>query len=184
AEGRRMAMQGMTLLEPPVVRRGAICTVAPSAPIDKVYTYIVPDALAERVVPGVRVRVPMGRGGRMAEAWCIERSEGDWDTTLREVVSVIDDAPLLPAALLELAAWMSRYYACPRGPALRAVAPAASRRDAGWRAVKYVGIKRKEPTTEETEGTEKSGQQPGNLSAKWRAALDVLEKSDEPVAVA
>src|SRR5262245_55685763 len=106
--------------EPPVIRRGPVATIATTAPIDKVYSYTIPDALAERVVPGVRVRVPLGKAGRLVEAWCIERSEGQWDGTLRPIADVIDEAPLLPPALLELALWIARYYACPIGPALRA----------------------------------------------------------------
>src|SRR5262245_57145456 len=44
---------------------------------------------------------------------------------LKSVLLAPDDAPLLPATLVDLAHWMSSYYATPLGIALRAMLPSA-----------------------------------------------------------
>ncbi len=35
------------------------------------YDYLVPDALAGKIEPGRRVRVPLGKGDRLIEAYCV-----------------------------------------------------------------------------------------------------------------
>lgn len=118
------------MFEPAELRRGPIATLVPKAPIDRTYSYRIPEELAARVMPGVRVRAPLGASGRLAEMYCVDRSEGEWDATLRPILEVIDEKPLLSAGMLELATWLARYYACPPGPAISAVAPAAARASA------------------------------------------------------
>ncbi|MCK6455643.1 MAG: primosomal protein N' [Phycisphaerae bacterium] len=122
----------------PTVRRGLIATVAPLAPIDQTYSYTVPDDLAERLRAGCRVRVRIGAARKPQLGFCTAISEGPWESTLRPIDSIEDDAPLLSPALLELGAWIARYYACPLGYTLHAMVPAGRRRGAGRRAVRYV----------------------------------------------
>ncbi|MEE8170058.1 MAG: primosomal protein N', partial [Phycisphaerae bacterium] len=163
---RRRRQTGAPLLESPELRRGLVVDVAPAAPIDRVYSYTVPDELADRAVPGVRVRVPFGRGGRTAEAYVIARSERDWDSTLRTIAEVLDDRPLVSPELLELALWMAHYYACPLGPTLSAAAPSASRSTAGFHNVRYVRLSR-------AVGVEEK------LPPKKRAVVEVLTAREE-----
>jgi len=122
------------------VRRGPVATVAPVAPIDSTYTYLVPDELADTVRPGARIEVPMGPRGRPTEAFCVDVSEGPWETTLRPVSRVLDARLLLSRTLLELGRWISRYYAAPLGPTLKAMLPAGVRGSAGLRVVRYVHV--------------------------------------------
>ncbi|HEX7918604.1 MAG TPA: hypothetical protein VF454_04325, partial [Gemmatimonadales bacterium] len=65
------------------------------------YTYAVPDALADRVVAGARVVVPL----RQREEVGIVVAVGvDAPAqTAREILSVPDDRPAVPAPLLETA---------------------------------------------------------------------------------
>jgi len=123
-----------------IERVGLIATVATIAPIDKTYSYLIPDELAERVRPGVRVRVPIGARGTMQPAFCVAVSRGPWDTTLKPIDAVLDERPLLSDKLLELGEWIGRYYACPLGHTLRAMLPTGVRRAAGATSVRFARL--------------------------------------------
>jgi len=138
----RRSLQDAPLLDSAPLAHGPIADVAPLAPIDRRYAYLIPAALSDAAQPGVRVRVPFGRGGRPAEGIIVARSDGDWTASLQPLLEVLDPAPLLSPRLLELAGWIARYYACPLGVALSAVAPRASHREAGYRMVRYVLLDR------------------------------------------
>lgn len=123
-------------------RAGRVATIATIAPIDKTYSYLVPDHLLDRLRPGQRVEVPIGPRATLQPAFCVAISDGPWDTTLREIAAIIDDQPLLDAKLLELGQWISRYYAAPLGHSLQAMLPAGVRRRVGTRAVRYARLVR------------------------------------------
>ncbi len=123
-----------------VERVGLIATIATIAPIDKTYSYLVPDELADRVQPGIRVRVPIGARGTLQPAFCVAVSRGPWDTTLKPVESVLDDRPLISDKLLELGQWISRYYVAPLGHTLQAMLPGGVRRAAGSRSIRYARL--------------------------------------------
>ncbi|MGD8727396.1 MAG: DEAD/DEAH box helicase, partial [Gemmatimonadales bacterium] len=99
------------------------CSVALPIPSPNPYTYAVPATLADRVVPGARVVVPV----RSRELVGIVLDVGG-DTpegSLKSILLVPDPFPLVTSPLLELAQWMERYYAAPPGIALKAMLPAA-----------------------------------------------------------
>ncbi|HWP37331.1 MAG TPA: primosomal protein N' [Gemmatimonadales bacterium] len=98
------------------------CAVALPLPVVQAYRYAIPPALADRVAPGMRVVVPV----RTQEMVGIVLQAGmAADPSLRPILLVTDDAPLLSPALLALAQWTSRYYGAPTGLVLRAMLPAA-----------------------------------------------------------
>ena len=87
-------------------------------------TYGVPNDLERFAVPGVRVRVPL----RKRQATGVIVAVAD-DTTvptesIRPVTEVLDEAPLLPQRLMDLAAFISGYYRCPLGTTLASMIPA------------------------------------------------------------
>jgi primosomal protein N' (replication factor Y) len=87
------------------------------------YTYLIPDALADRVVAGARVVVPL----RQQEEIGIVVATGvpAPKQKAREILSVPDPVPALPVPLLETVKWLAGYYGAPLGLALRAALPAA-----------------------------------------------------------
>ncbi|MDH3456098.1 MAG: primosomal protein N' [Gemmatimonadota bacterium] len=98
------------------------CSVALPIPSPQPYVYAVPLGLADRVLPGARVVVPVRSRelvGVVLEVDVAERTE------LKSVLLAPDPTPLVPTALLELAQWMSRYYAASIGLAFRAMLPSA-----------------------------------------------------------
>jgi primosomal protein N' (replication factor Y) len=96
------------------------CRVVLPLPAPQPYRYTLPESLADRVVPGARVVVPV-RGREMVG---IVIELGDQPTAdLKAVLLAPDPEPLVPRPLLMLAGWLSRYYATPVGLCLRAMLP-------------------------------------------------------------
>ena len=92
-------------------------------PVSRPYIYEVPDALADRAIPGARVVVPLrGRSvvGIVTEA--VSRLPSAV-SNLKPIASAPDDQPALSPALLELGRWISDYYGAPLGLSLRAILP-------------------------------------------------------------
>ncbi len=100
----------------------AVCSVALPLPSAHAYRYQIPPDLADRVVPGVRVIVPV-RSSEMVGIVTDVTEEAD--PALRSLLLVADPQPLVPASLLALVRWTARYYAAPLGLTLRAALPAA-----------------------------------------------------------
>ncbi|HET7040293.1 MAG TPA: primosomal protein N' [Gemmatimonadales bacterium] len=96
------------------------CRVVLPLPAPQPYSYSLPPVLADRVVPGARVVVPV-RGRTMVGVVVSTADEAAAD--LKPVLLAPDPAPLVPEPLLALAGWVARYYATPLGLALRAMLP-------------------------------------------------------------
>lgn len=90
--------------------------------VDRPYTYAVPEKLADRVRPGVRVAVPFG-GSRPREGVVLAMG-GETDKRLKPILEVLDEEPLLSADQLKLALWMRERFFCTVMDAVRSMLPA------------------------------------------------------------
>ena len=100
-----------------------LAAVAVPVPLPHPLVYSVPPELDERAVPGVRARVRVGR--RRLLGVVVDRPrEAPEGVRVRPVDSVVDRRPVLPADLLELAAFTADYYLEPIGEVVRAMLPA------------------------------------------------------------
>ncbi len=108
-------------------RHQPVAEIAPLLPNRRSYTYTIPPELDSRVRPGVRVEVPYGHARRTVVGWCLARTEAAWDATRKPIRTVLDETPWVTPALIELARWVSSYYACPPGFTLEALVPATLR---------------------------------------------------------
>lgn len=98
--------------------------------------YALPEGL--EAGPGSRVTVPLGRGDSPVPGTVVEvlppdspaREELD-PARIKAVIGLLGDQPPLPGELLELARWIAAYYACPIGPTLASLVPAAVRKGIG-----------------------------------------------------
>lgn len=97
--------------------------VALPLPLAEPYTYKIPAALADRVVPGARVRVPVRKREMIGIVVSLDAPPPAAEA--REILAAPDPEPAIPVELLRTAEWISRYYGAPLGLTLGAVIPAA-----------------------------------------------------------
>lgn len=90
---------------------------------DKLFTYRVPEEIAGRVAPGMRVLVPFGAGNRerIGMVFSLDGQDGE---RLKEVVKVLDAEPVLDSRQLELALWMQDRCYCTLFEAVKQMIPA------------------------------------------------------------
>jgi primosomal protein N' (replication factor Y) len=99
--------------------------VALPLPFQAPFTYRLPagEAVPDR---GVRVVVPFG--SRRVIGVVTGPARAREGLALKDVVQVLDEAPLVPPPLLDLAAWMADHYLAPPGECYRLVMPPAGMR--------------------------------------------------------
>src|SRR5437660_1360428 len=100
--------------EPEGTVEGPFAGVVFNRPIDQVFSYRVPARIRGKIQVGTRLRVPLGRGNQPAVGYCVRLDEtlpdGVERVRVKEVLDVLDDPPLIDAAMLELTRWLSSYY--------------------------------------------------------------------------
>ncbi|MGH9541983.1 MAG: hypothetical protein ACRD2H_08890, partial [Terriglobales bacterium] len=101
-------------------------TLALPVPLDRTYSYLIPDGLT--IAPGMRVLAPWGRRRLVGLALEIsgDPPAGVEPEKLRAIELALDAEPILDATLLELARWTAAYYQAPLGETLRCALPPAS----------------------------------------------------------
>ncbi|MBM7504892.1 primosomal protein N' [Agromyces aurantiacus] len=109
---------------------------SPLPQLDTLLDYRVPERLASAVAPGVRVRVPLRSGGRIAHAWVVELAErSEYRGELSEVDDVVTDVPLLMPDVWRLARAAADRAAGNASDILRIAIPARYvRAEKAWRA--------------------------------------------------
>ncbi len=105
----------------PDVAKGIYVGVALDVPVDRLFTYRVPDALEARAQPGHRVVVPFRR--RRRTGFVVERQEKPDLARVLDVQDLPDAEPLLDPLLLALGRFVARYYGSSLGEALTAMIP-------------------------------------------------------------
>ncbi|OQW98571.1 MAG: primosomal protein N' [Elusimicrobia bacterium A5] len=78
----------------------------------------------ENVKIGCRTVVPFGK--KKLTGFVVDIKEKP-QKSLKKIIKVVDDEPLLNDELLELAKWISEYYMCSQGVALNLILPATSK---------------------------------------------------------
>ena len=93
--------------------------------IDKPYDYVVPAELTVTLRPGMRVIVPFGAGNRRTEGIVLAlEAQGPAGVSLKPVLTVLDDSPVLDGEAIKLALWMRERWFCTVYDAARAMLPA------------------------------------------------------------
>ncbi|HEX4796551.1 MAG TPA: primosomal protein N' [Humisphaera sp.] len=117
---------------PPIARHeGPFAAVALEQGIDHSLDYAIPRGLVTQLKVGQRVRVPLGKRNRPAYGYVIEIHPTCDYPTVKPVAGIDDERVLVPAKLMELARWMSRYYVTPLGSVLETILPSAVRKRIG-----------------------------------------------------
>lgn len=90
---------------------------------DSTLTYRIPPRLYARAMPGVRVLAPLRSKTELGFIVAI-RHECALET-VRDLLDVPDDTPVLDEGMIRLCAWIADYYCCALGEALNCAVPAA-----------------------------------------------------------
>ena len=98
------------------------CEVALPVPLRSVFTYAVPEARDGEELVGRRVLVPFRNRPMVGVVLAVTTQAPDVKR-VRQIAEVLDSVPALPAKLIELGHWISRYYLAPVGEAFRAMLP-------------------------------------------------------------
>ena len=116
---------------------GVVLLDGPSQEFD----YLVPDALRDKLEPGCRVRVPLGKGNRLVTGYCVRlRNRSSGPRRLKPVRQLIDRRSLLLPAMLRLTEWIAEYYMCSWAQVLETVLPAGVRFKAGTRVTTLLSV--------------------------------------------
>jgi len=105
-------------------RVARVAVSAATYTIDKPYDYLIPEPLAERVKPGVRVAVPFGRGNRFSEGMVLAVTQDSKREDLKAVAEALDDESVLDNSQIKLALWLRERYFCTLYDAVKTLLPA------------------------------------------------------------
>src|SRR6202047_3700983 len=95
------------------------CDVALPVPLDIVFTYAVPEGM--QPVVGGRVLVPFRQQRMSGIVTALHNDKPKVKT--KNVISVLDAAPVLDAELIRLGQWIADYYLAPIGEVFRTMLP-------------------------------------------------------------
>ncbi len=105
---------------------GRVVAVAVPLPVQATFSYYVPDAMP---MPGRGARVLVPFAQRRVIGVVIGpgelRGRGEKALALKDVLEIVDETPLVPPPLLDLADWMADYYLAPPGECHRLILPPA-----------------------------------------------------------
>ncbi len=90
---------------------------------DKAFDYAVPDFLLNEVKPGCRVKIPFARGNHHRQGMVMSIKEGE-RTGLKYLSNLLDNEPVLPQNMLDLAEFIKCNYYCTLFEAVKVMLPA------------------------------------------------------------
>ncbi len=106
-------------------------TIVP-LPLDGLFTYAVPNEMAARIAPGMRVQVPFGRT-KTHTAVVLNIHQNKPNFEVKPIICILDDKPVLLPAQLDLWKWISHYYMAPIGDVYTAALPAGLKAEDGYK---------------------------------------------------
>jgi len=93
-------------------------------PLDRCFTYRLPESLRHRVQPGCRLLVPFGARKLAGVVLRLHNEPPDVET--RDALRLLDAEPAFDQEMLELGRWVAHYYCAPLGEVLRSMAPVSA----------------------------------------------------------
>ena len=110
-------------------------------PIEGVFTYSASDQMAGKLQLGMRVLVPLGKS-KMYTGIAVRVHDDKPDYDLKEVVSILDDHPVLLPQQYRLWQWIADYYMSPIGEVYNAALPSGLKAEEGYRPKMetYIGL--------------------------------------------
>jgi primosomal protein N' (replication factor Y) len=103
----------------------AFADVVLPLPVDRPFSYAVPEHLRERIQPGMRAVVPVKN--RLETGYVVALHAACAVDSVKPVADLPDAGPVFDAPMLRLCRWMADYYCCTWGEALHGALPAGLR---------------------------------------------------------
>ena len=94
-------------------------------PVDRPFTYAVPDPLRERAAVGMRAVAPVR--SRVETGYIVGLSNETDVRGVKPLLDLPDDLPSFTPSMLKLCRWIADYYCCSWGEALQCAVPAGVR---------------------------------------------------------
>ncbi len=93
---------------------------------DSPYSYLIPQNLDGKVLPGCRVMLPFGNGNKKKQGLVLEvktTDEAEQGIKLKSVAAVLDEAPLFNNEMLSLVKWLKENTFCTLFDAVKSMLP-------------------------------------------------------------
>lgn len=94
--------------------------------IDKLYDYFIPKTLLADAKPGKRVMIPFGSGNRPVMGMVMELKTVENDDSLKSLISIVDEEPILNAEMLQLVLRLKAQTFCTYYNAVQQLIPAGA----------------------------------------------------------
>jgi len=104
----------------------SVARVLVDVTLNREFDYWIPEALRTQVAIGSAVRISFGK--RETTGFVVGFAASSERVSLKPILGVLHDRPLLSPALIALARWISDYYCAPIEGVIRSMLPAAVRR--------------------------------------------------------
>ncbi len=171
---------------------GRILQLALNTPLRRHFDYL--SHSRESLIPGIRLRVPFGRGSRIGVLLDSSNSTDVPARKLKTAIEVIDETPLFSLSHLQLLQWSSRYYQHPIGDVITSSLPVMVRQGRPlqrpairtWRctpcgvelpleSLNRAPAQQALMSTLQTTGNGCDAGQLNKISSNWRTAMRALE---------
>ena len=106
---------------------GVFADVLLPLPLRLELTYAVPDEMAERLQPGMRVCVPLGKS--KVYAGLVKRIHTEAQAQAKPIIAVLDEEPVVNQKQFDFWKWMANYYLCTQGEVMAAALPSGFKLD-------------------------------------------------------
>jgi len=101
-----------------------VLRVAIAVPLRALFDYLPPEGISiDELGPGIRLRVPFGRGERIAILVEVVQQSEVAPELLKPVSQVLDNTPLLESGYIEFLRWVAGYYHHPSGEVILSALP-------------------------------------------------------------
>ncbi|MFZ3064570.1 MAG: primosomal protein N' [Nitrospirota bacterium] len=102
--------------------KNRFAVVAVARDVIKSFHYAVPERLSDIIAEGMRVLVPFGKN--RIEGYVTGFTDKSDVKDVKDIISLIDDAPVLSSEMLNLAKWIAEYYLSSLGMVIKMMLPA------------------------------------------------------------
>lgn len=94
-------------------------------PLNNLYTYAIPESLEGKIQAGSRVIVQFGKKKFYTGIVLHIKEDVPEPSSIKEIITLLDDHPIVSPLQLQFWEWISYYYICPLGDVYKAALPSA-----------------------------------------------------------